>query len=81
MWSNIMELSYQFEGKLVQLVKTGFNKEVWVCKAKRVLMFRHNLPRWNSCLQEYKLGIKMYQSNARDQTGPDKSLQHKYQGM
>jgi hypothetical protein len=28
MWSNIMELSYQFEGKLVQLVKTGFNKEV-----------------------------------------------------
>jgi len=28
MWSNIMELSYQFEGKLAQLVKTGFNKEV-----------------------------------------------------
>jgi hypothetical protein len=27
MWSTIMELSYQFEGKLVQLVKTQFNKE------------------------------------------------------
>ncbi len=28
MWSDIMELSYQFEGKLVQLVKTPFNKSV-----------------------------------------------------
>jgi hypothetical protein len=28
MWSNIMELSYQFEGKLVQGVQTRFNKEV-----------------------------------------------------
>lgn len=28
MWSNIMELSYQFEGKFMQLVKIGFNKEV-----------------------------------------------------
>jgi hypothetical protein len=27
-WSNIMALSYQFEGKLVQLMKTRFNKEV-----------------------------------------------------